>query len=432
MIRFCEQILLLMSLSAVLPAGALAENWPMWRGPRGDGTSTETNVPVRWSAEENIAWKVRIPYTGHASPIVWDDYIFLAGADVEAKERVLMALDRRSGRLRWKRVVLRAPLETKHTLNSYASSTPATDGELVYVTFLEVDGRTIPAPNVGRPRPVTPGRMLVAAYDFDGNLRWRTRPGPFISAHGFCSSPTLYNNLVIVNGDHDGDAYLVALDRSTGQTVWKTPRENKTRSYATPIIRHIGGRPQMMLAGSKCVASYDPRDGSRQWIIDGPTEQFVASAVYSRGLLFITGGFPDKHILAIDPRGTGNITSTHIRWHHKRKGVSYVPSPVAAGPFFYVVSDDGIGTCFEAETGKINWQQRLGGRHSSSLVATNEHVYFTNDDGITRVVKVGPVFQLAAENRLGEAVDSSPAISAGQLFIRTQNHLFSIGRTERR
>src|SRR5690606_5476919 len=153
------------------------------------------------------------------------------------------------GEILWERIVLQAPLERMHRLNSHASSTPATDGQLVYVTFLDRD------------------QMMVAAYDFDGNRRWEVRPGPFASRHGYCSSVTLFENLVILNGEHDGASFLVALNRDTGETVWKTARENRTRSYCTPLIRQIGGRSQMVLSGNKCVASYDPRDGSRHWII---------------------------------------------------------------------------------------------------------------------------------------------------------------------
>lgn len=417
----------LLTISLLLASIASAENWPGWRGPRGDGTSVESTVPVNWSTEENIAWKVAIPYGGHSSPVVWDDYVIVVGADAEKKNRMLVALDRKSSKKLWEQVVVHAPLETKHKLNSFASSTPATDGELIYVSFLEVDGSTIPARNVGRARPVTPGQMVIAAYDFEGKRQWRVKPGEFVSVHGFCSNPVLYKDLVIVNGDHDGDAYIVAVERKTGKTVWKTSRDNKTRSYSTPIIREIDGRTQLMLSGNVCVASYDPGNGSLQWIIDGPTEQFVASLVYNQGLLFLTGGFPDRHILAIDPTGSGNVTKSHVRWRHARKGVSYVPSPVAAGKYFYLASDNGIGSCYDAVTGEVKWQKRMGRHYSGSLVATKDHVYFPDDDGITKVVKVGPDFEIVAENNLDEHVYSSPSISNGQYFIRAENHLYCIG-----
>ena len=300
-----------------LPVAAQAENWPCWRGPRFDGTSLEKRIPVQWSGASNVLWKTALPGIGHASPIVWEDRIFTVAALPDKEERVLLCLDRETGKILWQKTVLRSPLEAKHPLNSHASSTPTTDGFLVYVAFLDQK------------------EMVVAAYDFGGEQKWLVRPGPFASKHGFCSSPIIYKDKLIVNGDHDGDSYIVALSRIDGKTLWKTPRENHTRSYCVPIIRELAGRPQMVLSGDKCVASYDPNNGKMHWLIDGPTEQYVASLVYSEraDLLFMTGGFPDHHIMAIDPRGSGKITETsHVKWHYT-KGDSYVPSPIAEGSF---------------------------------------------------------------------------------------------------
>lgn len=392
---------------------AFAENWPCWRGPRGDGTSSSVNLPLRWdgSSGENIVWKTAIPYGGHSSPIIWDDRVYLTGADEAKSRRMLMAFDRRDGKRLWEVDVEEAPLEKKHKLNSWASSTPATDGNMIYVSFLNEK------------------EMLVAAYDRDGHEKWKVKPGVFSSVHGYCSCPVVFEETVIVNGDHDGDAYLVALERNTGRTVWKTPRENRTRSYCTPIIRDLGGRTQLILSGSKCVASYDPRNGKRHWILDGPTEQFVASPVENKGLIFITGGFPDKHILAIDPTGSDAITeASHVKWHHLNKGVSYVPSPVAANDYFFCVSDGGVASCYDAVSGAIKWQERLGRHHSGSLVSTSSHVYFLDDDGITHVLQAGPKFEVQALNKLGEETYSSPAIVDDQILIRGDSHLFCIGK----
>jgi hypothetical protein len=392
-----------------LLANASAENWPCWRGPRLDGTSHETGVPIHWSATSNVVWTAELPGSGHASPIVWDDRVFVVSALPDTQDRVLLCLDRRTGKLLWQQTVLIAPLEHKHSLNSFASSTPATDGELIYVAFL--DG----------------ARMFVAAYDFAGRQRWVARPGPFASTHGFCSSPILYGDKVILNGDHDGDSYLVALSRADGHVLWKTPRENHTRSYCAPLIRTLGGRQQMILAGDKCVAAFNPDNGSRLWVIDGPTEQFVASPVYSEkcGLIFITGGFPDHHILAIRPDGTGNVTQTHIAWRTTR-GVSYVPSPIIEGDYFLTISDSGIAHCFAASTGDVAWTQRLSEEHAS-LVSAECRVYFLNDKGLMNVVKAGPSFACIAQNEIGEKCFASPAISHSQIFVRGDRHLFCIG-----
>jgi outer membrane protein assembly factor BamB len=388
-------------------SSAAAENWPGWRGPRGDGTSQEPSVPTHWSDQEAIAWKAAVPGTGHASPIVWQDRIFIASCLEDARQRVLLCFDRPTGKLLWQQIVLESPLEEKHQLNSFASSTPATDGQRVYVTFLDRN------------------EMVVAAYDFSGSQLWLVRPGPFSSKHGYCSCPVLFEDKVIVNGDHDGDAYLVALDRASGKTIWKVDRENKTRSYSTPLVRQFDGRTQMILSGSKCVASYDPHDGSRHWIIDGPTEQFVASMVFNGKLLFLTAGFPELHMMAIRPDGSGNVTDTHIAWR-TRKAASYVPSPIAAGEYFLVVSDGGVASCFEADSGRRLWMERLGTHYSSSLVSAGGLVYFTSDEGNTTIVRPGPKLDIVAENQLGEFCYASPAISHGQILFRAVNNLYCI------
>jgi len=396
-----------MPLILAFSDAVLAENWPGWRGPRGDGTSLEKNVPVRWSETQNVMWKVPIPGKEHASPIVWGRHIFVVTAIKEKKQRILLCLDRKDGQTLWQRVVFEAPMERINRLNSYASSTPATDGERVYVSFLDRD------------------KMFVAAYDFDGNKVWEVRPGVFSSMHGYCSSPVIWKDKVIVNGDHDGPSYIVALSRATGQTIWKTPRPNRTRSYCTPIIRQIDGRNQMILSGTKCVASYDPDTGKQHWLIDGPTEQFVASIVYNGELLFMTCGFPKRFIQAIRPDGRGNVTDTHVLWQ-KDRDCSYVPSPIAFGPYFLVVADNGVATCFEAKTGKSCWRERLGPHYSASLVSANGLVYFLSDKGVMTVVRPGAELEVVARNELGENTYASPAISDGQIFLRGDKHLYCI------
>jgi outer membrane protein assembly factor BamB len=424
---------LLFSFLAMVSTTCRAEDWPQWRGPRGDGTSLETALPTHWNGpqKQNVAWKVATAGQGHASPIVSGDRIFLASCREDRRERILLCLDRQSGRRLWEQVVVQSPLERRHGLNSCASSTPATDGRRVYVAFAAIDSRVRPGDrsytNEKETPPGDPCEMVVAAYDFQGRRQWRVRPGKFASKHGFCSSPVLYQNLLILNGDHDGDAYLVALDRATGRIVWKTPRENKTRSYCVPIIRPVDGRDQLMLSGSLCVAGYDPRSGLRQWILDGPTEQFVASPVFNGKLLFITGGFPEFHILALRPDGHGNVTNTHVAWH-TTKGCAYVPSPVIAGEgkYFLVVSDGGIASCFEAASGKRYWMERIGTHFSASAVVAGGLVYFLSDAGVTTVVRPGPKFEVVAQNRLGEECRASPAVSQGCLFFRGQTNLYCI------
>lgn len=423
--RLLSFLLLVSLTSLVVAAEPKTENWPGWRGPRGDGSSLEVNIPTEWDGPsgKNIAWKTSIPGKGHSSPIVWQDKVFLATfVDGEGKEdqpdRLLLCLDRKSGKELWRKTVVEAPKEKKHTLNSYASGTPTTDGELVYVTFL--------LPEFGSETERTPGDMVVAAYDFDGNQKWLVKPGRFASVHGYCSSPVLFEDKLIVNGDHDGEAYIVALNKKTGETIWKVDRENKTRSYVTPIIREIDGRTQMILSGSMCVASYDPRTGERHWIMDGPTEQFVASMVYDGKYAYLTAGFPERHILAVDPRGSGKLDDAAIAWRVK-KGASYVPSPILCGDYFLVAADNGAVSCYKARSGELQWMERLGKSYSASLVTAGGLVYLLADDGVMKVVRPGPELEVVAENKLGEFCYASPAISQGRMFIRGENLLYCVG-----
>jgi outer membrane protein assembly factor BamB len=226
----------------MLASSAPAEPWPFWRGPRSDGTSIDANAPVRWSDTENIRWKTPIPGLGHSSPVVWDGRIFLTSCDERERGRLLLCVDKADGKLLWQRTVQRALLERKHKLNSYASSTPATDGKHVWVTFLQEPEKTV----------------QVVCYDVDGKEAWRKSPGEFRSMHGYCSSLLLYKDLLILNADQDAVAYIVAFDKNTGQEVWRIDRPNRVRSYCPPVVFDLAGRKQLVLSGSKCVAGYDP------------------------------------------------------------------------------------------------------------------------------------------------------------------------------
>lgn len=410
-------IALLLTLSPSLLAAD--GDWPTWRGPKGDGTTTETGFPTRWTATENVRWKTPLPGRGHSSPAVWGDRVFVTAAredgDPKApKDRLLICLDRADGKVLWQKAVLTSPLEPIHALNSRASSTPATDGRRVYVSFLDDP------------------KVVVAAYDLDGNETWRVSPGEFESKHGFCSPPVLYKDLVIVNCDQDAfnktkPAYIVAFDRTSGKERWRIDRTHRIRSYCPPLIVEAAGRMQMVLTGAETVASYDPDTGKELWTIDGPTEQFVASMVYSQGLFFLTAGFPTYHVMGIKPDGTGNVTKTHVAWHEHNGGAGYVPSPVAHGDWVFLVHDEGRATCREARTGKLLWNERLGKHHSASPVCADGRLYFTDDDGITWVVKAGPAFELIEKNPLGEKCYASPAFSKGEIFLRGSGHLWCIG-----
>jgi hypothetical protein len=304
-------------------------------------------------------------------------------------------------------VLTTAKLERKHNLNSHASSTPVTDGRHVWTAFL--DGKD----------------FVVFCIDVDGNPVWKASPGTFSSVHGFCSSPVLYKDTVIFNGDQDAEAWIVALDKVSGAVRWRADRPNRVRSYSPPVILEAAGRKQLVLSGSKCVASYDPDTGKPWWIIDGPTDQMTASMVFTEGVFFVTGGYPELHILGLRPDGEGNVTKTHILWRDT-EGVSYVPSPVAWGPHFFLVSDGGIVSGLEAKTGKRLWKERLGPHHSASPVAAGGYLFFPDDKGRTHVLKAGPTFEPVAKNDLGDECYASPALLRGRIYFRTLKNLWCI------
>jgi outer membrane protein assembly factor BamB len=426
---------LILSTLLLSAAAAAPEEWPCWRGPRLDGTSTETNLPLKWTATDNIAWKTPIPGVGHSSPIIHGDRVFLTSCLIKEQKRILLCLDRRDGRVLWQEEVAFSPLEPKHGLNSHASSTPATDGKHVWVSFLrlrlksEGDG----PPSKPREKPRVPSElvpeMVIASYTVDGKKVWESVPGRFYSPHGYCSSVIPYKDMLLINGDQDAEAYLVALDQATGKERWRVDRPNRTRSYCAPLIIQAAGKTQMVLTGSLCVTSYDPDTGKLLWIVNGPTEQYVASPVYANGLVFITTGFPEFHNMAIRPDGEGNVTKTHVAWHEhvNPRKASYVPSPAAFDRWFYVITDKGFLNCFEAKRGDRLYLEQLGNHHSGSPVVAGGHLYMTDDDGVTYVIKAGGTFDVVSRNPLGEKCFSSPAIARGQIFIRTQGHLVCIG-----
>lgn len=413
-----------------------AEDWPAWRGPRLDGSSLEKNLPTKWSDKENVAWKTSIAGVGHSSPIVFGDRVFVTTCLTKEQKRLLLCLDRKDGKILWEREVAHSALEPRHPLNSHSSSTPATDGKLVYTTFLRLRPKTDndgpPAQPREKPRvsPDMVPEVVVAAYDFEGKKVWEKIPGRFYSPHGFCSSPILYKDKVIINADQDALAYIVALDKATGEEKWRINRPNRTRSYCVPLIAEAGGKTQMVLSGSLGVTSFNPENGEPIWSIKGPTQQYVASVVLGEGLFFMTCGFPEYHNMAIRPDGTGDITKSHVVWHEsKTKAInaSYVPSPIAVNKYFYMISDKGYLSCFQAKTGERTFIEKLGRHHSASPVYADRHVYMTDDDGITYVLTDDGKFTVLARNELKDECYSSPAVSQGQIFIRTLKSLYCIG-----
>lgn len=396
---------------------AAGENWPEFRGPTGQGLSTAKNVPVNWSATDGIAWKQPIPGSGWSSPVLVDGRIYLTSAvPAESGEVWLRALciNAADGNIIWDVEALRASAaEAKviHTKNSPASPTPIVAGDRLYVHF---------------------GHMGSAGLDLAGKVLWRQTDIKYAPVHGNGGSPVLVGDLLVFSCDGLEKPFLVAINRTDGREVWRTPRtENKAQkfSFSTPLVIEIDGAKQVVSPASGYVGAYDPVNGREIWRVTyGDGFSVVPRPVFAHGLLFVCSGYMRASVLAIDPHGaSGDVTSSRVRWKYDRS-VPLTPSVLVAGDELYFVADTGgVATCLDAKTGQSRWTQRLGGAFSASPVYADGRVYFLNEAGATSVVKAGPQYELLATNDLGERALASPAVADGAIFLRTESHLWRIG-----
>lgn len=384
------------------------DDWPAWRGIRGDGISQESQTPLEWSATQNVAWRTDIPGKGRSSPIVWGEHVFLTtGLDSDATRHVL-CVDRNTGRIAWNTIVHTGPGGRMHQDNTTASSTPVTDGERVYSVFVDDQG------------------MKVVAVDFSGRVIWSSSPGSYFSNHGFAASPVLWQRGVIVNGHQDGTAFVVMLDRVSGAEIWRYTPATSLRSFSTPVLTQHAGQDQLILTGSKQTVALHPDSGQLIWSVSGPSEKFVCTPSVGHGMVFSFAGSPDKKALAVRLGGHGDVTDTHVVWRNER-AMPYVPSPLLMGDYLHVVNDLGIYSCIDPVSGKVLHTTRAVGSTYSSPVAAGNHIYLFEDTGKCTVIENRPGFQVLARNDLGEELYTTPAISDGQLFVRTTTALVCIG-----
>ncbi len=388
----------------------LAEDWPQFRGPDGQGHSTERGLPVEWSETQHIAWKVPVPGRGWSSPVVADGRVWLTTATPVARESSLrlMSFDAASGRQTLDVEVFRlrssALLNPK---NSHASPTPIIEGDRVYVHF---------------------GAEGTAAVSTTGEILWKAKL-QYESQHGNGGSPVLYGDLLIVNCDGFDEAFVVAVDKRTGKTRWRTFRpEPWSQAYSTPLVIRVGDRDLVVSAGAFRTIAYDPQNGQEVWRVDYP-EGFsnVPRPVYGAGLVFVATGFQQPSIVAIRPDGKGNVTKSHVAWTLSR-GAPLTPSPLLVGDDLYIVSDSGIASNVDAKTGAIKWQHRLGASISASPVFADGRVYFLDEEGRTTVIAPGPTFQSVAVNALDAPALASMAVASQSFFIRTATHLYRISQ----
>jgi len=390
---------------------ASGEDWPQFRGPGGQGHSTAEELPLEWSETENVAWKTPVTGLGWSSPVVADGRVWLTTA-IEAGRNMslrVLAFDAETGREIVNAEVFQVRADPYlNPKNSYASPTPIVEGGRVYVHF---------------------GWNGTAAISTSGEVVWKTRL-PYASQHGSGGSPALYGDLLIVSCDGHDAAYVVALDKRTGQTRWRTHRRRPfAQAYTTPLAIRVGERDQILSIGAYRAAAYDPESGQEIWRVRYPQiDGFsnVPRPVYGHGLVFITTGFQQPILLAVRPDGEGDVTDTHIAWT-LRRGVPYTPSPLLVGDELYIVSDIGVATAVDAKSGEIHWQSRLGGNFSASPVYAAGRIYFQNENGVTSVIAPGKEFRKLATNTVEGWTFASMAVSDGAVYLRSDSSLYKIG-----
>jgi outer membrane protein assembly factor BamB len=405
--KFVPLILSLLVDWCLSSACARSEDWSAWRGTRGDGISQESSAPLHWSSTENVRWRTPIQGVGRSSPIIVGQAVYLTTFLPQSLERQLVRLDRKSGEVQWTTTIHRGEIENQHRFNTSASATPTSDGQHVFVVFVDSNN------------------MVVASVDFDGEICWKRDLGAFTSKHGFAASPILCEEGLLVNGHQDGDAFVSLMNKETGETKWSYHPETKIRSFSTPVLAEVDGQKQIVVAGSNETLGLDPTSGHRIWYVKGPTEKVVCTPSVGHGQIFSFGGSPEKRAFAIRLGGKGDISDSHVAWQ-KERGMPYVPSPLLYGNFLHVIDDLGVYTCIDPATGDILKNIRKGGNTYSSPIGVAGRVYLFDDSGLCTVISNDSQFEVLAKNNIGELVQTTPALSDGQLFVRSEFHLWCL------
>lgn len=415
--------LLPVSCLVVLLAANASANWPQWRGPNLNGVSDERNLPLKWTPVENVAWKLAMPDRSGSTPIVWGERVFLNVAEGDALS--LWCVDRAKGTVLWKRAL--GSGNTRMRKHNMSSPSPVTDGKSVWVMT---------------------GTGVLRGFDFEGRELWardlQKDYGAFGLNWGYASSPLLHEDALYVQVLHgmntDDPSYVLRIDKKTGKTLWRVERPTDAErespdAYTTPALLRVGKTTEIVVSGADYVTGHDAATGKELWRAGGlnpernPFYRVVASPIVWDGLVYVPTRV--RPLLVLRAGGRGDVSKSHLAW--ATENGPDVPTPVTDGKYFYVVNDRGIVWCLDAKTGReVYGQQRLKpGTYSASPVLADGKVYVTNEDGVTSVIKAGPQFGVLAENDLAEYCLSSPAVSEGQIFIRTSNHLYCIGQRRR-
>jgi outer membrane protein assembly factor BamB len=405
---------------ALITAPARADNWPAWRGPTGDGQCAERDLPLKWSANENVRWKVKLPGPGNSTPVVWGERVFVTQATDKGKKRGLLCLSRKDGKKLWEKFVEYDAAEPTHDTNPYCSASPATDGERVVVSH---------------------GSAGVYCYDLGGNELWRRDLGKCEHIWGNAASPVLYGELVILNFGPGDRTFLIAMDRKTGKDVWKVEEPGGKRgdkgeawvgSWTTPTLLKLKERDELIMSWPGVVKAYAPKTGELLWTCGGLAKDegtdrlvYTSPLVGPEAVVAMAGyGGP---ALAVRPGGSGDVTEARRLWRQK-SGPQRIGSGVIVGDHVYMLNEPGTAECIELKTGKTVWNERVGPGAWGSLVRAGDRLYVTNVEGETLVLAAKPKFEVLSRNPLKERTRASVAVSDGDIFIRTYEHLWCVGK----
>jgi outer membrane protein assembly factor BamB len=408
-------------------AGSVAsgsENWSQFRGERGDGHSTAKNLPLHWSENSNVVWKQAVPGKGWSSPVIAEGKVFLttAVADADDQDELevdrslrALALDVTKGTILWDvEIFIQSAAEAPriHGKNSHASVTPLIEGDRVYVHF---------------------GHMGTACLNFDGEILWKTQELSYSSVHGNGGCPIIAGDHLIFSCDGKKDPFVAALKKDSGKVAWKTPRKTdaaKTFSFSTPAYFVIDGVPQVISPGSNTVCAFDPKTGRELWRCAYDGYSVIPKPLLAHGLILISTGFDNASIMAIKPGKTGDVAATNVAWTIEKRA-PHTPSFLVIGDELFFVADSGMGTCADARTGEIHWQERTGGSaFSASPIFADGRIYLQDERGKSVVLAPGKDFKVLATNELDGKTLASYAAIDGALFIRSDTHLYRIGKTK--
>jgi outer membrane protein assembly factor BamB len=424
--------------------GLGAADWPHWRGPGANGVAPDASLPIKWSATENVAWKVPIAGVGISTPIVSGDRLYVTsqlGAGLRREGNHPRLVQGGDAAAQGERAIVPAAGDGKTVFVVEAFA--RTDGRRLWEYRLEAEGTLTPVHdkhNLASPSPVSDGTMVYAwfgtgqlvALTRDGKLAWQRHLGkdvsPFDIQWGHASSPVVYRDLLILLCDHTSASYVLALDKQTGQQRWKADRGQGRSSYSTPLVVEAAGGAELIVNSSERVDAYDARTGQFLWHTGEANRFPIPSPVVHEGVIYASRGYRSGPYMAIRPGGRGDVTKTHTVWSVPT-GAPYVSSLLYYGGVVYMANDVGVLTAIDAATGTRLWQERTDGVFSASPIAGGGHVYFVSEGGDTVVVKAGKAPQIVGRNALGERAVASPAAANGQIFIRTDSHVFCVGKS---